>query len=66
MYCPGVSSSLLEYTVELDTYNMDDFWAQDAPKSYVVILAAQSYESLNGQNINFVLLPTWFYTKKYL
>ena len=35
----------------------------DAPKSYVIILAAQSYKSPNGPNINFVLRATCFYTK---
>ena len=38
----------------------------DAPKSYVIILAAQSYKSPNGPNINFVLRATYFYKKKYL
>ena len=35
----------------------------DAPKSYVIILDAQSYKSLNGKNISFVLRATCFYTK---
>ena len=35
MYCSGVSSGRSEYTVELDTYNMDDFWAQVPLKNMV-------------------------------
>ena len=35
MYCSGVSSGRSEDTVELDTYNMDDFWAQVPLKNMV-------------------------------